>query len=198
VQEYPQKEFYKLNEVCRYTDTQPYVLRFWESEFPQLNPERGGNGQPVYSKEDIDMVRRIKQLLYEEECSLEVARQALDGDKSGGSSAGTQSKPRATAETSVKATETPKATPVREVEVEVEVEAAPTPWQGSGSDLVPRQRYEDAVEEVHHLRRQLEDAETACRKAENSLQEAGGEAERYRLKAVKAGRRIEDLLETLS
>jgi len=196
VQEYPQKESYKLTEVCRYTDTQPYVLRFWESEFPQLNPERGGNGQPVYRKEDIDLVRRIKHLLYDEECSLEVARQALDGDKDGGSSAATASKPRAKAEAPVRATETPRPTVVREVEVEVE--AAPNPRQSSGSDLVQRQRYEDAVEEVHHLRRQLKDAETACRKAENSLQEAGGEAERYRLKAVKAGRRIEDLLESLS
>ena len=196
MQEYPQKESYKLTEVCRYTDTQPYVLRFWESEFPQLNPERGGNGQPVYRKEDIDLVRRIKHLLYDEECSLEVARQALDGDKDGGSSAATASKPRAKAEAPVRATETPRPTVVREVEVEVE--AAPNPRQSSGSDLVQRQRYEDAVEEVHHLRRQLKDAETACRKAENSLQEAGGEAERYRLKAVKAGRRIEDLLESLS
>lgn len=196
MQEYPQKESYKLTEVCRYTDTQPYVLRFWESEFPQLNPERGGNGQPVYRKEDIDLVRRIKHLLYDEECSLEVARQALDGDKDGGSSAATASKPRAKAEAPVRATETPRPTAVREVEVEVD--AAPNPRQSSGSDLVQRQRYEDAVEEVHHLRRQLKDAETACRKAENSLQEAGGEAERYRLKAVKAGRRIEDLLESLS
>ena len=46
VPELPQKEFFKLSEVCQFTDTQPYVLRFWESEFPQLNPERSSGGQP--------------------------------------------------------------------------------------------------------------------------------------------------------
>ena len=184
--EYPQKEFYRLNEVCRYTDTQPYVLRFWESEFPQLSPERSGNGQPIYRKEDIDLVRRIKQLLHEEECSLELARQALDRDK--GDAA------RRPAAAKAQAAEMPSAAvmPMREIA------DAPPSQREPDTDLVPRQRYEDAVEEVHHLRRQLKEAETARRKAETSLQEAGDEGERYRGKAVRASRRIEELLESLS
>ena len=59
MQELPRKAFYRLSEVCQYTDTQPYVLRFWESEFPQLRPEAGAGGQPVYRKKDIEVVRRF-------------------------------------------------------------------------------------------------------------------------------------------
>jgi chromosome segregation ATPase len=79
-----------------------------------------------------------------------------------------------------------------------EIEVAPPAPRDADTDLVPRQRYEDAVEEVHHLRRELKEAETARRKAEVTLQEAGDEGERYRGKADRASRRIEDLLESLS
>ena len=47
----PQKEFYMIGELCRFTDTQPYVLKFWESEFPQLKPKKGPQGQAVYGKQ---------------------------------------------------------------------------------------------------------------------------------------------------
>ena len=77
MQELPPKDFYKLSEVCRVTDTQPYVVRFWESEFPQLRPGKSAGGQRLYRKRDIDVVRRIKQLLDQEEYSLEDARTKL-------------------------------------------------------------------------------------------------------------------------
>ena len=51
--EMPEKSQYKLSEVCQFTDTQPYVLRFWESEFPQLRPEKTRSGQPVYSRAPV-------------------------------------------------------------------------------------------------------------------------------------------------
>ncbi len=54
--EIPQKQFYKVSEVCSYTDTQPYILRFWESEFPQLTPDKSQGGQSVYSRRDLDLV----------------------------------------------------------------------------------------------------------------------------------------------
>jgi hypothetical protein len=60
----PEKLFYKAAEVCQITDTQPYVLRFWESEFPQLASEKNRGGQRVYRRSDIDLVFRIKKLLY--------------------------------------------------------------------------------------------------------------------------------------
>lgn len=74
----PEKPFYKIGEVCQYTDTQPYVLRFWESEFPQLAPEKNRNGQRVYRKQDIDLIFRIKKLLYEEEYTIAGARRKLE------------------------------------------------------------------------------------------------------------------------
>jgi len=201
VSEYPQKEFYRLNEVCRYTDTQPYVLRFWESEFPQLNPKRSGNGQPVYRKEDIDLVRRIKQLLYEEECSLEGARQALDSGKSPSPRKKTKAGPSETPAvpaTSSSAAGKLRGEAVKQARIILEVPDEDPPQRGSNGDLVPRQRYEDAVEEVHHLRLRVKEAETARRKAEVSLEEAADEGERYRRKAATAGERIEELLESLS
>jgi DNA-binding transcriptional MerR regulator len=74
----PDKLFYKAAEVCQITDTQPYVLRFWESEFPQLASEKNRSGQRVYRREDIDLVFRIKRLLYQEEYTIAGARKAID------------------------------------------------------------------------------------------------------------------------
>jgi len=74
----PEKLYYKAVEVCQITDTQPYVLRFWESEFPQLASEKNRSGQRVYRREDIDLILRIKKLLYEEEYTIASARQAIE------------------------------------------------------------------------------------------------------------------------
>jgi DNA-binding transcriptional MerR regulator len=78
VSEIPQKSFYKVNEVCQYTDTQPYVLRFWESEFPQLAPHKNKTGQRVYTRRDVDLILRIKRLLHDEEYTIAGARARLD------------------------------------------------------------------------------------------------------------------------
>jgi DNA-binding transcriptional MerR regulator len=75
--EIPRKLFYKLNEVCQITDTQPYVLRFWESEFSQLAPQRSRTGQRLYRRKDIDLVLAIKKLLHEEGCTIASAREQL-------------------------------------------------------------------------------------------------------------------------
>ena len=78
--EVPNKLFYKIGEVCELTDTQPYVLRFWESEFPQLAPRKNRSGQRVYQRKDIDTVLRIKRLLYDEEYTIAGARKKLDDE----------------------------------------------------------------------------------------------------------------------
>jgi DNA-binding transcriptional MerR regulator len=77
----PDKLYYKASEVCQFTDTQPYVLRFWESEFPQLASEKNRAGQRVYRREDIDLILRIKKLLYEEEYTIASARKAIEGNE---------------------------------------------------------------------------------------------------------------------
>lgn len=76
----PGKLHYRLNEVCELTDTQPYVLKFWEQEFPQLAPERNRTGQRLYRKRDIDLVRQIKHLLYEKEYTIAAARLVIEGE----------------------------------------------------------------------------------------------------------------------
>jgi DNA-binding transcriptional MerR regulator len=70
--------FYKIGEVCAMTDTQPYVLRFWESEFPQLAPRKSRSGQRIYRKSDIDLVQTIKRLLYDQEYTIPGARKKLE------------------------------------------------------------------------------------------------------------------------
>ncbi len=74
---YPEKLFYKIGEVCKITDTQPYVLRFWESEFSQLAPKKNRAGQRVYRKEDIELIFKIKELLYDDEYTIAGARKKL-------------------------------------------------------------------------------------------------------------------------
>ncbi len=74
----PEKLFFKIGEVCEITETQPYVLRFWESEFPQLAPKKNRSGQRIYSSEDIEVVQEIKRLLYDSGFTIAGARKQLD------------------------------------------------------------------------------------------------------------------------
>ena len=62
----PNKLYYKIGEVCDICQIQPHVLRYWETEFSQLSPSKNQSGQRIYRYRELQMVRRIKQLLYEE------------------------------------------------------------------------------------------------------------------------------------
>ena len=79
----PNKLFFKIGEVCEITDTQPYVLRYWESEFPALAPAKNSSGQRIYRRKDIETVLRIKQLLYEEGFTIAGAKKRLEAEMSG-------------------------------------------------------------------------------------------------------------------
>ncbi|MEZ5358984.1 MAG: MerR family transcriptional regulator [Candidatus Zixiibacteriota bacterium] len=72
-----EKLYYSISEVARITDLQPYVLRFWEKEFPMLHPRKNKGGNRYYQKRDIEMVNRIKQLLYVENYTIAGARKQL-------------------------------------------------------------------------------------------------------------------------
>lgn len=74
----PNKLFFKIGEVCEITDTQPYVLRYWESEFAALAPAKNSSGQRIYRRKDIETVLRIKQLLYEEGFTIAGAKKRLE------------------------------------------------------------------------------------------------------------------------
>src|SRR4026209_1611838 len=79
----PNKLFFKIGEVCEITDTQPYVLRYWESEFPALAPAKNSSGQRIYRRRDIETVLRIKQLLYDEGFTIAGAKKRLESELSG-------------------------------------------------------------------------------------------------------------------
>lgn len=73
----PKKIFHKISEVCEVTKTEPYVLRYWEKEFPFLAPEKNRAGQRIYTDDDIQMVMTIKKLLYDEGYTTAGARRRL-------------------------------------------------------------------------------------------------------------------------
>lgn len=73
----PDKLYFRIGEVARLLSLPPYVLRFWESEFPQLHPNKGGTGQRLYRRRDVEMAMRIKRLLYDEGYTIPGARQYL-------------------------------------------------------------------------------------------------------------------------
>jgi DNA-binding transcriptional MerR regulator len=78
------KLFYRIGEACRQLDIQPYVLRYWETEFPVLSPRKSKAGQRVYSEEELQLIQRIKQLLYEEGYTIAGAKKKLEGELAGG------------------------------------------------------------------------------------------------------------------
>lgn len=82
----PDKIFYKIGEVADITTLRPSVLRYWESEFAALNPRKSHSGQRLYTREDLELVREIKRLLYAEKLTIEGARKRIaDGLKRVGS-----------------------------------------------------------------------------------------------------------------
>lgn len=75
---------YKIGEVCRLADVQPYVLRYWETEFPSLAPNKSGGGQRLYAQNEINVILRIKQLLYSEGFTIAGAKKKLEAELSAG------------------------------------------------------------------------------------------------------------------
>ena len=73
----PKKLYYKIREVCEILGVEAHVLRFWESEFPALAPPKSRTGQRTYRPKDIELLLRIKKLLYEEGFTIAGARKRL-------------------------------------------------------------------------------------------------------------------------
>jgi DNA-binding transcriptional MerR regulator len=72
-----EKDFYRIGEVSRLTNLKPFVLRYWETEFPMLEPVKSSSGHRLYRQEDVEMVLRIKRLLYDEGFTIAGARRHL-------------------------------------------------------------------------------------------------------------------------
>ncbi len=135
----PEKLFYRINEVASLTGVKPYVLRYWETEFPTLTPEKDQNDQRRYRRQDIELVLQIKALLYDEKYTIAGARRKLSTGR--GSSRDGSSRASAKAATSE---ETP--------DVFDSLQAQDSPAKGGRS-----KRLEGIRSSLEHLRRDLHD-----------------------------------------
>jgi len=79
----PDKLYFKIGEVSDLLGVEPYVLRFWETEFPVLQPKKSGTGHRLYRRKDVELLLRIKHLLYEKRYTIEGARQSLHSEGRG-------------------------------------------------------------------------------------------------------------------
>jgi DNA-binding transcriptional MerR regulator len=73
----PDRLYFRIGDVADLLGVKPYVLRYWESEFPMINPQKSSSGQRVYRRSDVEMLVMIKHLLYEERYSIEGARKRI-------------------------------------------------------------------------------------------------------------------------
>ena len=76
--------YYKIGEACKALGIQPYVLRYWETEFPALTPSKSRSGQRVYSEKELEIIRRIKELLYDEGYTIAGAKKKLEVELASG------------------------------------------------------------------------------------------------------------------
>jgi DNA-binding transcriptional MerR regulator len=76
----PDKLYFKIGEVSELLGVEPYVLRYWETEFPVLSPKKSGTGHRLYRRKDVELLLRIKHLLYERKFTIEGARLTLTSE----------------------------------------------------------------------------------------------------------------------
>lgn len=73
----PNKLYFRIGEVATLLDIKPYVLRYWETEFPEIRPSKSKSGQRLYKKRDVEQLLMIRDLLYEERFTIDGARKRL-------------------------------------------------------------------------------------------------------------------------
>ena len=73
--EIPEKQYFRIGEVSAITGIEPYVLRYWETEFPKIKPARSRSGQRLYKRRDIEIILQIKDLLYQKRFTIAGAKQ---------------------------------------------------------------------------------------------------------------------------
>jgi DNA-binding transcriptional MerR regulator len=76
--EIPDRLYFRIGDVAKICGVEPYVLRFWETQFPSLKPNKGGTGQRLYRRREVELALRIKQLVHSEGYTLAGAKQALE------------------------------------------------------------------------------------------------------------------------
>ena len=80
----PDRLYFRIGDVADLLGVKPYVLRYWETEFPMIHPQKSSSGHRVYRRSDVETVMMIKRLLYEERYSLEGARKKIKELRKGG------------------------------------------------------------------------------------------------------------------
>ena len=103
------KLYYKIGEACKMLDIQPYVLRYWETEFSALRPSKSKSGQRVYSEKDLQVIGRVKELLYDEGYTIAGAKKKLEAELEKGEVKPTHEKPPAPETKAEKRTKPPAA-----------------------------------------------------------------------------------------
>jgi DNA-binding transcriptional MerR regulator len=84
--EIPDKLFFRIGEVSTMLGLEAYVLRYWETEFPSLSPKKSGTGHRLYRRKDVELLLKIKHLLYEKRFTIDGARQYLQAEAKAASS----------------------------------------------------------------------------------------------------------------
>jgi DNA-binding transcriptional MerR regulator len=142
--------YYKIGEACKELGIQPYVLRYWETEFPALAPSKSRSGQRVYSENELEIIKRIKQLLYEEGYTIAGAKKKLETElTSGGPEEGAEGE--GTAAPAAPPPAPPKPARRKPAETTAEVPAAPAAEAPPALDT-------DAAERIQTLRSGIEKA----------------------------------------
>src|SRR5947209_15908288 len=156
----PEKLFFKIGEVCELIKVQPHVLRYWETEFPMLAPQKNRAGQRVYRRKDVEMVLRIRDLLYEEKFTIAGAKKKLADEMRGSTRTRAAAKETPMTEPEAKtagvAEPTPALSPIEETAAPRQVEApepqAIAPPAAGSKELPPQVRRAFRV-----IKRDLED-----------------------------------------
>jgi len=169
----PEKSEFRLGEVCEVADTQPYVLQFWETEFPQLEPKLNRKGTRVYSRADLETVLAIKRLLQDENHSIADARKIL-------SKGGKRSAKRKSAARKSPPPPAREGTDAADVPV---IHRTPT---------IERERYDTAVREIQRLKAGLKAKEEVEADLE-ALADAHRAVDRLQAELEDSLRRIETL-----
>ena len=90
----PEKIYFKIGEVCDLVGVQAHVLRYWETEFPSLSPQKNKSGQRSYRKRDVEIALRIKELLYKEMFTIAGARKKIQAELRDGGRSKAEPQPR--------------------------------------------------------------------------------------------------------
>ena len=158
-----EKLYFKIGEACKQLDIQPYVLRYWETEFPALSPDKSKSGQRVYSRQDLGIIRRIKELLYDEGYTIAGAKKKLESElESGGvAEAGDETPaaeppaPKKAAKKPAKAAESKPAEPEAEPSAKMAAKTKPAEepeLDSSAADAkMLREGIQDALKEVRAI-----------------------------------------------